>query len=309
MQKLQSFSELFNLALVFFKKHIHAIALISVIPTVLSGAISAMSPHLVVLGTGVTIYLGIIIVITLIALIVLSVVYPVAFARSIEGTERGEVIDTARAYMSSIRDFFPFILVDIIYFFATLGGSMALLVLGIIVEIYFAFNIVYSFATLGGIVAIIIPGIIAGIYFAFTALSFALDRKGGFDAIVSSAWIVRGRWADVFIRFILLGFSIILAYGISWGVIHIILSIAGFGVSVSNFLSGLVLSMFIIPFAFIFKYFLYRSLQSTLVQKDVDPAFAKKVKIWSMIGVIFGVPALLLIMYFQIMLGISHLAS
>ncbi len=282
MQKIQSFPELFNLALAFFKKHIHAIALISVIPTVLSGAVSAMSPHLGESGAGVTIYLGIIIAVTLIALIIFSVVYPVAFARSIEGTERGEVIDTARAYMTSIKDFFPYILVSLITFFVIIAGG----------------------------VVFAIPGIIATVYFAFNGLTYALDGKRGFDALTSSAWLVKGRWMDVLGRFILLGLFLILASVISWGVIHIILSLIGFDASVSNFISGLVMAMIIAPFAFIFKYFLYRNLQSTLVQKDVDPAFAKKVKIWSIIGIIFGVLVSLLFSYFQIMFLVSgHFAS
>jgi len=49
-----------------------------------------------------------------------------------------------------------------------------------------------------GFFAFIIPGVLLSIYFTFAVPSVILDGKKGFDAILTSVHLVRGRWAKVF---------------------------------------------------------------------------------------------------------------
>lgn len=271
MQQIQSFSELFNLALAFFKKHIHAIALISVIPTVLSGAVSSMSPYLddPTTSVAVSVYLGIIMFASVVGLILTSIIYPVALINSIDGAmkvvpnEEGESIDVLRAYATTFKDFFPYLLLTFVSFLAIAGGWIVFFV----------------------------PGIIGAIYLSFLVFPYALEKKRGFDAIVSSAWLVKGRFSDVFIRLFLLLLALGLASFIVWGIVHILLDMFGFDDSVSAFISGLIISMCITPFSYVFKYFLYRNLHSTLLSNDIDPAFAKKARVWTISAMIVAVVA------------------
>jgi uncharacterized protein (TIGR03067 family) len=101
--------------------------------------------------------------------------------------------------------------------------------------------LVLGFIISGGFLLLLIPGIIFTIWFAFAQFILADDDTKGMNALLKSKEYVRGRWFDIFLRFLA-----IWAISMVLGVIPFV---------------GPVLSFLFLPFMMIFVCLIYRDLK------------------------------------------------
>ena len=64
---------------------------------------------------------------------------------------------------------------------------------------------------LGGSILFLIPGIIVSIYLMFVLFVFLFEKKRGIDALIQSAWYVKGFWWDLFARKLILSILVIVS--------------------------------------------------------------------------------------------------
>jgi hypothetical protein len=107
---------------------------------------------------------------------------------------------------------------------------------------------------------LIIPGIIFAVYYSFVVWVFVFENKTGMDAVNRSKELVKGRWWDVFFRYIALLGGII--------VVYLLLS----SIPLPTFLNSnsiakgiwqaiiLIIQFLITPLPVIYSYFLYKDL-------------------------------------------------
>lgn len=121
---------------------------------------------------------------------------------------------------------------------------------------YLLVVVLTGLAVLGGLILLIIPGIIFAVWFAFSNYTLVLEDKRSIEAMKASKALVKGRWGDVFVRFLLLMLSLI---GISI-VASLVLSL--FPAALYSVLNGALSSFFMTPFSLIFGYLLYKDLKN-----------------------------------------------
>jgi hypothetical protein len=109
-----------------------------------------------------------------------------------------------------------------------------------------------GFIITGGVLLFIIPGLLFFVWFVFALIIFASSEKEkwwvknwtdrGMDALLKSKEYVRGYWLDIFIRLFVI-----------WIIIGVIIVIP---------IIGILLSFFLVPFAVIYNYLIYRDLMN-----------------------------------------------
>lgn len=118
-------------------------------------------------------------------------------------------------------------------------------------------SILTTLAVLGGTILLIIPGIIFAIWFAFSIYSVAIDEKSGIESLHHSKSLVSGRWWEALWRLIAPAFVfgvilMILQWIITWptGPIFGIFDTEGFAyiaLSIIFTLIGIVISLLVTP--------------------------------------------------------------
>lgn len=248
---LPSFSRLIATSLTLFKKHIHVLALISVLPMVFTYAAQSVSEFMYTDSPNALIFVAVSVAFSLIAIIGF-VIYPVVIIRAIDIAHRGGEVDLNTLYRQALKDFFPFIYIGIITMLIILGAS-----------IFF-----------------IVPGIIAAFYLVFRSYSYVLEGKRGVDALTTSAWRIRGNawtvltWVAGLALFVF-ATSIIIMLAVS-----IVTQVTHTGILAFNFLSNLFSLMLIGPFVSIYVYYMYESLRTVTPSPEIDPNFKKTTEMW-----------------------------
>jgi hypothetical protein len=269
IRDLKPFYTLFVEALTLVKKNIHSLALISIIPLVFVGAsqaaLTAFAPGS---GWGLIIPYSILGIAFMIVAFFFRIIYPLTVVRSIDtlnttGLEGVvQAIDPISQYKKSFSDFWSYLFIVVIFWLAIVASSLFL----------------------------IVPGIIAFMYFCLYSFVYVFEGKRGTQALVGSAWLVRGRLYEVFQRIFPAVLIMILAALIISLVVGMLLGVAGFDQSVSEFVTSIFVVMFVMPFLYSFGYFLYRDL-ALGTGSEVDPHFAKTAKVWvtvlSILGILF----------------------
>jgi hypothetical protein len=211
----------------------NALTLVSIIPFIFGAVGMTLHPDLAVNNAafwGIFAVLGVFNVLNLI----FSLVMPLALVTTIDELHHGRTIDVNSAYKKAFSVAIPYLVVLLLSAIAVLGGSVLL----------------------------IIPGIIANVYFMFVIFVFLFEGKRGLDALAQSAWYVRGLWLDVFARKIAIGVIVFVSLVLFMAVAGGLSLFAGFGIPVFSFLIDLFLFMFIVPFTICFSYSVYRNLRS-----------------------------------------------
>lgn len=299
---LKSISNLIRESYAVVRKHIHILALIAAIPFVFSQA------HAIIVNQGfdsaaaqypfaLLVVMATVGIVLAIIGIVLSVISAIVMVRALQGFRHIQgvsqtspaplVSDVPQMYSTALKEFFPYTWIIIIF--------------GIVLW--------------GGFVALIIPGIIVMVYFSFILFTYTFENKRGFDTLIMSARLVRGRWTEVFHK--LLGMlAVITLSSIGIGIaIRLVTTVLHLGVETSNFLANLLSVLLITPFFYSYMYALYHNLLETVAEKSLQnlvdvPAsvtadkalFEKKTKRWiivfgivAIVGTIAGITALVLL--------------
>ncbi|MEY2664616.1 MAG: hypothetical protein RIT04_424 [Candidatus Parcubacteria bacterium] len=279
--ELKSFITIAREAYRLCKANIHALALLSAIPFVFVGGVQAIASVVDTYQNSSTTYLatfGIIALIFGVISFILRVAYPLVIVRTIDSIHNAPSIQTSAGategvdvsvmpatipavdphalYMKSIKEFFPYFWV-VLLSGCVLGAS----------ALFF-----------------VIPAFFVFAYFSFSTFTYLFEGKRGIQSLVASAWIVRGRVYEALNRFLSVGISLMFLGLILSIVLHIITTIAlgsfDFNGVVADFILSLIITLFIMPYAYTCWYLLYRDF-SVGVSAEIDPVFAKKAKYWA----------------------------
>ncbi|MBI5074584.1 MAG: hypothetical protein HZB62_05385 [Nitrospirae bacterium] len=100
---------------------------------------------------------------------------------------------------------------------------------------------ILGYVVAGGYLLFIVPGVIFTIWFIFSQFILAEDNARGMDAMLKSKEYVKGRWFDVFLRFLVLW-----ALSTGLGMIPLL---------------GIILSIMLTPFMMIYSYLIFTDLK------------------------------------------------
>ncbi len=213
-----------------WKKHMNLLALVAVIPFIFEGA-KIVIYHSEYVGGPIS-AVAIILAVTAFTLlyIIFSVILPLAVTEAVNEVHAGKKPEVPHVYKKTFGHIIQYLLV---MFFS------------IIVAV-------------GGYILFFIPGVIAGIYAIFAMYTYYFEGKKGMDALVLSAWYVRGFWWDIFARKIFLSIIVLAAAMLFMGTVGTLVLGLGFGFDVFSFLFNLFLFMIVVPFSMTFSYLLYK---------------------------------------------------
>jgi len=163
---------------------------------------------------------------------------------------------------------------------STIGSSL-LKGLKLIIPLFVAM-ILQTLVVLGGSLAIVIPGILVAVYLTVAGMVIVGDGKRGFGALMESFSLVRGRWWAVFGRALVMGILVAIISGVLTFVGE---AIGGKGSAVATVFSvlGNLITVFI---ASTYMVCLYKNLKETRIA--TPEASMKKAKNWMMIGLVVG---------------------
>ena len=129
--------------------------------------------------------------------------------------------------------------------------------------------IVAYLAIMGGTLLLIIPGIVFAVWFAFAIYVFVVEGRKGFGAMMTSKEYIRGYWWDVLGRFLVLALL-----GAAFQMLALLIVLAG-GESLQRLVGALVNLVFT-PFVFIYIYLIYKNLKELKPQVASSPAPEEK---------------------------------
>lgn len=118
-------------------------------------------------------------------------------------------------------------------------------------------TIISSLVIFGGSVLLIIPGLIFSIWFSLSLVVLFAEDKRGMDALLSSKEHIKGYWGNVAWRLFVFGFIVAILSVIIMFLLSFISELLGIK---SDFLSSL-LSIILTPLTFIYSYLLYENLK------------------------------------------------
>jgi hypothetical protein len=249
----------------------NVLALASIIPLVFGAVGTALQPGLAV-NRGALLGMFAVIAVFNILNLVFSLLMPVAVIATIDEVSHGRALDVNDAYKKAFSVGIPYLFV--------------LLLSGIVV--------------LGGSIFLIIPGIIANVYLMFVIFVFLFEGKRGIDALIQSAWYVRGLWIDIFARKIAAAIVVVLAVIVFSAVVGSISIVAGFGPSVFSFLFRLFLFMLVVPFTLCFAYVIYKDVHAVKAHSAPSPAFrAEAERIFIILMLIAALAALAIFVFWN----------
>lgn len=247
-----------------YRKHMNSLALVSIIPFIFGAVAMTLRPELAVNHQA---YLGILAVLAVFNVLhlVFSLIMPVALITTIDEMSHGRAHHVNAAYKKAFSVAIPYLFILILSCIVALGGSVLL----------------------------IIPGIIVNTYLMFVVYVFLLEGKRGMDALIQSAWYVRGFWLAVFGRKISIAIFAFIALLIFTAIAGALTFLGGFNSPVLAFLIDLFAFMFIVPFTVCFTYLVYRNLRAIKEHTVHHAAFAQEAeKIFIILMVIASVAAL-----------------
>ncbi|HEU5114198.1 MAG TPA: hypothetical protein VFT82_00350 [Candidatus Paceibacterota bacterium] len=224
----------------------------------------------------------------LVGIIVLSVVIgvflflsKVALFKSLSDTYRERFVGLKDAYKKSFHLFWPFLFLSIIS----------------------------PLAVYGGFVLLIIPGIAIGGYLTFSLIVLVDTDRRGFDALVGSIELVRGRWWEVFWKLLLIGIYIALIALVIGIVAVIAIAIASFvlhfsiptTIAVGTALASALVFVIFVPFGFITLFEIYRDLVQIQAPEAADAEAKRQKRRKTMIAfAVLGLVAFIPTAYFGI---------
>lgn len=129
-------------------------------------------------------------------------------------------------------------------------------ILGSYIWVYFLLTIIIA----GGFFLFIIPGILFSIWFSLAIFILVFEKRRGFDALFKSKHLVKGKFWQVFLRFLVLG--LIIGLGI-----FLVSASIFFGIEnrqIGNQISEVVdyfIQLFVLPFFLIYGFLIYSNLK------------------------------------------------
>lgn len=238
---LQPIGTLFGDTWRLYKKHINVLALVGVIPLIFAGAKMILSPSFIA-NYGYPLWL-IFVLLTASAIfalvhIIFTIILPLALAEAVDEGHRGKTVETSAVYKRAFAETIQYLFVLMLVVIVFLGGS----------------------------VLFIIPGIVVAIYLKFAIFTYLFEDKRGMDALVTSAWYVKGSWWAIVWRQILLAAVLILAGLVFIVVVGLIVLTVNFdpqsSPAIFNILFLLFAFMFLIPYAITYVYLIYKDAKS-----------------------------------------------
>jgi hypothetical protein len=220
------------------------LALVSVIPFIFEGAKSVIYHADYIDGAASAVAIILAVIAFTLLYIIFSIVLPLATTEAINEVHAGKIPEVGHVYKKAFSHFIQYLLV--IFFVVVVS--------------------------LGGYLLFVIPGIVAGIYVMFAMYTYYFEGKKGMDALVLSAWYVRGLWWDIFARKIFLALIVLFASLVFMGVVGTVTLALGFGFGVFSFLFNLFLFMIVVPFSLTFSYLLYKDAKSVKAHHPLPTA-------------------------------------
>lgn len=212
--------ELLNESITFFKKKYRELLLVMLIPTIFSFLLSMSESsgslaHAASRPSFLLIFLDILV--TILAAIALLYTLP----------DSTQPLD---AYKKALNKFFPYLGVSLLALLAFIGGSILL----------------------------IVPGIIFGMWFIFSGYVLIFENKGVLASLSQSKEYVSGRWFAVFGRAAVL-FCVVI--GISLVGVFVSALFAIVHIPILPLLINAVVSLFVRPFSAVYFYLLYKDIK------------------------------------------------
>jgi len=112
-----------------------------------------------------------------------------------------------------------------------------------------------------GFIALVIPGIYLAVRYSFSAFVLVDEGKKGMEALSRSRDLVKGRWFEVFIRFV---FVIVLSL-IPFAIFFVIDSSSTFGQILQN-----LLSLILAPLWILYVYNVYKALKGSVSKQTAE---------------------------------------
>jgi hypothetical protein len=256
-----------------YKKHMNLLGLISVIPFIFGGVRLVLYRQ--ELATSVLAVVLIIVTVSIFSVLyfIFGLILPLALTEAVNEVHGGKTPDPTHVYSKVFKHSIPYLLV-------------------------FLFSVI---TVLGGYVILIIPGLIAGVYISFAMYTYYFEDKHGLDALITSAWYVRGLWWQIFARRIALILVLAAVMILFMLVVGGLVLGLGFGPDVFSFLVSLFASMIMVPFAMTFSYLLYKDVKSVKENHTPDKNFVDEAEKMFIILVVIAALAALIFFFMSVM--------
>jgi hypothetical protein len=248
---LKPISTLFGEAWRLYKKHMNALALVGVIPLIFYGAKIILAPDFVA-SYGYPLWL-ILVLLTAAAIfallhLVFSIILPLALAEAVDEAHKGKDVETSAVYKRAFAETIQYLFVLMLVLIVFLGGS----------------------------VLFIIPGIVAAIYLKFAIFTYLCEDKRGMDALVTSAWYVKGSWWAILGRQIVLAIVLVVAALIFIIIVGAVIIALGFSPAIFSILFQLFIFMILIPYGMTYVYLVYKDAKSLKEGKEPHKDFVNE---------------------------------
>ncbi|MEK7213856.1 MAG: PsbP-related protein [Patescibacteria group bacterium] len=229
------------------------------------------------------------IVLTVIALGIIFVIFTflskIALYKSISDIKKGQELKVRDWYKKGMNIFWGFVYITILYVLAEYGGFSLL----------------------------IIPGIILSGYLIFTKFEYINDNKKGFNALLGSWSIVKGRWWKTFWKTVVVYLFIMFPSFVAIGFLFIILIVIGIllklsalfafiGTSIMLVSVALIVLLLTIPLSTLSMYEIYLELKNNPIEQQseiVDKKRKKKIITCVILGIIVIPLSVFLVPYFS----------
>jgi hypothetical protein len=234
-----------------YKKHMNALALVGVIPLIFYGAKIILQPGFIA-SWGYPLWL-ILVLLTAAAIfallhLVFSIILPLALVEAVDEAHKGKIVETSAVYKRAFAETIQYLFVLMLVIIVFLGGS----------------------------VLFIIPGIVAAIYLKFAIFTYLCEDKRGMDALVTSAWYVKGSWWAILGRQILLAIVLAVAAFIFIIIVGAAVIALGFSPAIFSILFQLFVFMILIPYGMTYVYMVYKDAKSLKEGKEPHKDFVNE---------------------------------
>jgi len=130
----------------------------------------------------------------------------------------------------------------------------------------------------GGFLLFVIPGILFSVWFSLAIFVLVFEKKRGFDALLKSQHLVKGKFWAVFWRFLILGLIVELGVILISVLIFLIIENHQIENQISE-LIGYLFQLFILPFFLIYGFLIYENLREIKAETlYVQPSIGRKMK-------------------------------
>ncbi len=130
----------------------------------------------------------------------------------------------------------------------------------------------------GGFLLFVIPGILFSVWFSLAIFVLVFEKKRGFNALLKSQHLVKGKFWAVFWRFLILGLIVGLGVILISTLIFLIIENQQIENQISE-LIGYFFQLFILPFFLIYGFLIYENLREIKAESlYVQPSIWRKIK-------------------------------